>query len=259
MARLADDLSEAEANALGALFVQLKSFKPAGWSIVQGDRELVIRPYDRGLGKFGVTIFRSRFRIAFFSPSLNHWDGDSHFDFTEDCAGPMLKWAQTKFETERARLVSVEISILGPDDHSKLADVLPDVFDYPVRDTLVSEFLDDPRHHMAVATRDGRVVGIASAVHYIHPDKDAELLINEVSVSSTHRRAGIGKALVRALLNLARDLRCREAWVLAEGDNTAAIRLYESLGGAQPSKSPAMFSFVVDPNSQESDPARPEF
>ena len=93
--------------------------------------------------------------------------------------------------------------------------------------------------------------GFASAVHYVHPDKDAELWINEVGVAPGHRRVGLGKELLQALFRLGRDLGCREAWVLTERDNNAAKRLYESLGGVEPPIETVMFSFVLDPEGDE--------
>jgi len=144
-----------------------------------------------------------------------------------------------------------QITILGPGDQATLRDVLPEVFDLPLRGDLVREFLGDPRHHLAVAVDQGHVVGFASAVHYIHPDKDAELWINEVGVAPGHRRVGLGKELLRALFRLGRDLGCREAWVLTERDNNAAQRLYESLGGVEPPVETVMFSFVLDPEGDE--------
>jgi GNAT superfamily N-acetyltransferase len=73
------------------------------------------------------------------------------------------------------------------------------------------------------------MVGFASAVDYIHPDKSQDLWINEVSVS--HRKRGLAKQILGALLEVGRQLGCREAWVLTDRPNSAAMRLYESLGG----------------------------
>jgi hypothetical protein len=84
---------------------------------------------------------------------------------------------------------------------------------------------------MAAAIDAQTLVGFASAVHYVHPDKPPELWINEVSVAATHRRRGIGKQLLRALFAAAEDLGCGEAWVLADPDNLEAARLYGSAGG----------------------------
>jgi aminoglycoside 6'-N-acetyltransferase I len=108
-----------------------------------------------------------------------------------------------------------------------------DVFDNAVDARLLREFLDDPRHHIAVAIFDGQVVGMATAVHYVHPDKPQELWINEVGVGTAFRGRGIGGALLAALKARGRELGCTEAWVLTEPGNLAARRLYAGAGGSE--------------------------
>ena len=93
---------------------------------------------------------------------------------------------------------------------------------------LAKEFLADPRHHLVVAIDDGEIVGFVSGVHYVHPDKPAELFINEVGVAATHQREGIATKLLDELLGKGRTLGCREAWVATEPDNQAARRLAAS-------------------------------
>src|SRR5215467_14587873 len=140
----------------------------------------------------------------------------------------------------------MEIRLLRGSDAAVLDRVAPGVFDDPLDPAATREFLDDPRHHIAVATDAGVVVGFVSAVHYAHPDKPApELWINEVSVAATHQGRGIGKALMAAVLDLARTLRCREAWVLTDRDNERAMRLYASAGGVA-THDHVMFSFRTD-------------
>jgi len=112
----------------------------------------------------------------------------------------------------------IEIKILRPGDDLILANVAPQLFDNPIDPALAKEFLADSRHHIAVALDPSidaspatspepssvasldtfLVVGFASGVHYLHPDKPPELWINEVAVSPTHRRRGLGKTLLRA-------------------------------------------------------------
>ena len=118
-------------------------------------------------------------------------------------------------------------------DVSLLLNADADVFDEEVNPKLASQFLADPRHHMAAALLDGTIVGMASAVHYIHPDKPAELWINEVGVAGRCRRLGIARRLMQALFDHARALGCAEAWVATELDNTAARELYRSSCGAE--------------------------
>jgi ribosomal protein S18 acetylase RimI-like enzyme len=140
-----------------------------------------------------------------------------------------------------------EIRVLGPDDEAVLTRVAPGVFDHDVDPALSAEFLRDPRHHLAVALESGTVVGFASGVHYVHPDKPAELWINEVGVAPTHQRQGLGRKLLQALFARGRELGCREAWVLTSPANGAAVRLYEAVGGVDMVDPPVMFTFRLSP------------
>jgi ribosomal protein S18 acetylase RimI-like enzyme len=125
------------------------------------------------------------------------------------------------------------IKILQPGDDHVLMNVAEGVFDLPVDANLTKEFLEDPRHHIAVAVDDGVVVAFASGVHYIHPDKPPELWVNEVSVASTHQRRGLGKAVLRALLEVGKSHNCTAAWVLTHRSNPAAMAFYSSIGGIE--------------------------
>jgi GNAT superfamily N-acetyltransferase len=125
------------------------------------------------------------------------------------------------------------IEILGPGDDHILQNVATNVFDNPINAAWTKEFLEDFRHHIAVAIDEKLVVGFASAVHYIHPDKPAELWINEVAVALTHRGLGLGKAIIRALFEVGKVHNCVTAWVLTNRDNAEAMALYSSMGGIQ--------------------------
>jgi ribosomal protein S18 acetylase RimI-like enzyme len=138
-----------------------------------------------------------------------------------------------------------EVRILHPHELALLDTVAPDVFDNDIDPGWAAEFLADARHHLAVAVDAGRVVGMASGVHYVHPDKPPELWINEVGVASTHQRQGIGTRLVSALLEHARVIGCREAWVLTDADNESAQRMYRAAGGRPEAKQPVMFTFQL--------------
>lgn len=141
--------------------------------------------------------------------------------------------------------MTIEFRVLGAGDQAVLARVTPGVFDHDLVPALSAEFLKDPRHHLAVAVEAGAVVGFASGVHYIHPDKPAELWVNEVGVSPAHQRQGLGRKLLQTLFAHAATLGCREAWVLTSPANKAAIRLYESAGGTDLEDPPVMFTFKL--------------
>jgi aminoglycoside 6'-N-acetyltransferase I len=129
--------------------------------------------------------------------------------------------------------MATTIKVLQAGDDHVLMNVAPGVFDNPVDAKLTKEFLEDPRHHIAVAIDNGMVVGFASGVHYVHPDKPPELWINEVSVVPTHQRRGLGKAVLRALFEEGKSHNCTAAWVLTHRGNPEAIALYSSVGGIE--------------------------
>jgi ribosomal protein S18 acetylase RimI-like enzyme len=129
--------------------------------------------------------------------------------------------------------MTLEVRLLAAGDEAVLSRIAPEVFDNAIDPALASEFLADPRHHIAVAIDDGVVVGFASGIHYVHPDKPPELFVNEVGVAPTHHGRGLGKAVMAALLEAARANRCVVAWVLTDRSNTAANALYRAAGGRE--------------------------
>ena len=141
----------------------------------------------------------------------------------------------------------VEIRLLNHHDLRLLQRIATGIFDKPIDASRTAEFLADPRHHLVAAMDNDQIVGFVSGVDYIHPDKPRELWINEVAVAPSHQGQGIGKQLLRAMLDLARDLGCHEAWVLTDRQNSRAIRLYGSMPGAQPPSDQAMFTFKIEP------------
>jgi ribosomal protein S18 acetylase RimI-like enzyme len=139
--------------------------------------------------------------------------------------------------------VTIEIHTLQARDASVLDQVADDVFDCPVDPVWSAEFLADPRHHLVVAIDDGIVVGMASGVHYVHPDKPPQLFINEIGVASSHQGRGIGRRVLDALLERGRALGCSEAWVLTDESNSIARKLYAGAGGEIDSEPAIMYTF----------------
>jgi GNAT superfamily N-acetyltransferase len=144
-------------------------------------------------------------------------------------------------------MAEYQIKVLQRGDEHILANAAPGVFDNAIDSNLAKEFLEDRRHHIAVAIDNGIVVGFASAIHYINPDKPPELWINEVGIAPTHRGRGLGKAVLLALFQLGREHHCAAAWVLTDRGNRDAMALYASVGGAEmdsaPGKATVGYSF----------------
>ena len=147
--------------------------------------------------------------------------------------------------------MTVVIRVLAPNEAPVLDHVAPDVFDHPIDPRWCGEFFADPRHHLAVALDGDLVVGMASGVHYVHPDKAPELWINEVGVSDRYRGQGVGRQLVQTLVAHGASLGCREAWVLTSPDNDAAQRMYRAAGAIPHEEPSIMFTYRMGDTPRE--------
>jgi GNAT superfamily N-acetyltransferase len=139
--------------------------------------------------------------------------------------------------------LNVDIRLATSDDSASLLAADAELFDYPVDPECTAEFLADPRHHIALAMCGCRVVGFASAIHYLHPDKAPHLFINEVAVLAEFRNQGIARGMVKLLCEHGRTLGCTEAWVATEPGNAAAHRTYSAAGGQAVEEKFVMFNF----------------
>lgn len=142
--------------------------------------------------------------------------------------------------------MDINVRVLGPSDLGILDSIMEDVFDGPINPQWAAEFLADSRHHLAVAIAGGAVVGMASAVHYIHPDKPPELWVNEVGVAQSFQNQGVGRRLLRALFARGVEVGCSKGWVGTEVGNSAARRLYRAVGGVEDADPFLLVSFSLD-------------
>jgi ribosomal protein S18 acetylase RimI-like enzyme len=114
----------------------------------------------------------------------------------------------------------------------------PELFDNPPRPDATATFLARDGHHLLMAFDDeaatgAPAVGFVSGVETTHPDKGTEMFLYELSVDERARNRGVGRALVSALAELARESGCYGMWVLTDDDNPAGVRAYEAAGGQQ--------------------------
>ncbi|MEL6522806.1 MAG: GNAT family N-acetyltransferase [Pseudomonadota bacterium] len=136
----------------------------------------------------------------------------------------------------------ITIHVPGPEDTDLFNNVADGVFDGPVRADQLQAFLNSESHVIVLARAGGVVVGFASAVIYLHPDKPPQLWINEVGTAPTWHRQGIASKVVQTMIELARARGWQEPFVLTDDDNAAARALYAKLGGTESTRI-VMFSW----------------
>lgn len=149
------------------------------------------------------------------------------------------------------------VRLLGPEDAERLCAADPDTFDAPVQPALAAAFLhQQDTHAIAAALHGERVVGMATGVFYLHPDKPLSLFIAEVGVADAYLRQGLGRRLVDCLLTEGRRRGCAEAWVATEVDNAPARALYAAAGGELAPERFVVYAWPLGEDS-ESDESAP--
>jgi ribosomal protein S18 acetylase RimI-like enzyme len=123
---------------------------------------------------------------------------------------------------------AMRIVRLGPGDENVVLEAA-ELFDAPPTEAATTRFLASEGHHLLLAL-DERPVGFVSGVEMTHPDKGTEMFLYELSVHPKHRNRGVGRALVGALAELARDSGCYGMWVLTDSDNAPALAAYRAAG-----------------------------
>ena len=131
----------------------------------------------------------------------------------------------------------IEIVVITPQNASILDVVADGVFDEPVQPELVEGFLASGLNLLVVGVdatvEPPTVVAQCSGVIHHRPDRPTELYLSELGTALSHRRRGIARRLVTAMLDLGRDHGCRGAWLVTEPENEPARRLYEGMGNVE--------------------------
>jgi ribosomal protein S18 acetylase RimI-like enzyme len=143
--------------------------------------------------------------------------------------------------------MSAEIVLLADETAPLLSRVAEGVFDRPIDPAQLKAFLADPRHLMLLAVVSGEVVGMASGIELLHPDKKPQLFVNEIGVAPAHQRRGIGRRLVAGLIGAARARGCASAWLGTAADNAAGRALFAASGAASPPEPFLLYEWGFDP------------
>jgi len=115
----------------------------------------------------------------------------------------------------------------SPDDVFAAAHL----FDAPPQPDATARFLAQDHSHLLIAYVGDQPAGFVSGVETTHPDKGTEMFLYELGVAEPYRRRGIGRALIRRLGALGRELGCYGMWVLVDTGNDVALATYRSAGG----------------------------
>lgn len=121
---------------------------------------------------------------------------------------------------DAATLVALFAAVL-PDSPTALVDQL----DEP------EAFLRDPASFVLGAYLGDTPAGLAWGLQMRAPSGRLTTYVHELDVHEQSRRRGIGSALIRAAMTVARHRGSTKFWLSTGGHNQTAQALYDSLGG----------------------------
>ena len=110
-------------------------------------------------------------------------------------------------------------------------DALQAVHGYPSTRQSAELFQADSNCYHFVAEEGGRAVGSCYGYALRYPYRaEPQFLLYELDVLESHRSRGIGQALIRAFIDVAREAGACEAWVITNASNAPAMRAYQACG-----------------------------
>ena len=111
-------------------------------------------------------------------------------------------------------------------------------------------FLAEPAAIAFVATSDADIAGWTWGYRQIRPDGRDQVLLYEIETAIKWRRRGVGTALLRAVLDLARDEGFARVWLCTNESNEAAMALYPAEGGKRFQEDDVVFRWDLRSNRQ---------
>lgn len=100
--------------------------------------------------------------------------------------------------------------------------------------TALRQFLSHDDNVLLVAYDADEIVGLLLATKIYMPYKNSHwMYVDELDTRPSHRRQGVARALMEHLFTVTKEMGMNEVWLGTEHNNTAAQKLYESLGPAE--------------------------
>lgn len=136
---------------------------------------------------------------------------------------------------------------LEPGDEATLEALVRDRKERHLDPTAAASLLARSDIAVFAAFLDGWPVGFALTYFLPRIDRSQEMVyLHELDVAPQARRRGLGRGLVEAVRDLARDRGAMEAWVITEADNDAAAATYRSAGFAKEGETAVVFGWTAD-------------
>ncbi|MCI4336430.1 MAG: GNAT family N-acetyltransferase [Thermoplasmata archaeon] len=118
------------------------------------------------------------------------------------------------------------------------------LFDEPPDPTAIRDYLDDDRNVFYLAFEVGRPVGFlrGSGLGQLKSTR-RQMFLYEIAVDPPHRRQGVARLLIEALLQYCRARGFEEVFVFTDPSNDPAVGLYRTTGAVTETPADRMFVY----------------
>jgi ribosomal protein S18 acetylase RimI-like enzyme len=101
-------------------------------------------------------------------------------------------------------------------------------------------YLENPATLTFVATDADEITGWCWGYHLARPDGRSMLYVHQLEVAESHRRQGIGRALLTEFMTAGRSAGATKMFLTTGAGNSAARALYDSPGGGLATQGPTV-------------------
>ena len=124
----------------------------------------------------------------------------------------------------------MEILKLTEDTRQYLPQLI-NVRELAIEEDKVEKFISNPQNIAYFAIDNGKVIGFVWGYMLDRLDSNPMIYIHSVDVVEAYRRRGVAKTILNKFLNLAKENKCRNTFLITDTDNFPANKLYTSLKG----------------------------
>jgi len=108
-------------------------------------------------------------------------------------------------------------------------------------------FVENKNNYLLIAENEGIPYGFLTAYTLPRLDElNPEIFLYEIEVNVNYQRQGVGTLLIQKLLEIAKEIKAKEIFVLTNANNMAAMKLYQSTGGIRENSDDVMFVYFLN-------------
>ena len=142
--------------------------------------------------------------------------------------------------------MNLTIARLGPEDAARAQANCALFWNMNDASANLAAYLADPNCILLVAEVDGEPAGqIVGHILKRWDSKSPMLFLFSIDVVESHRRKGLARGLIKEFLRIGGEAGCGTSFVFANESNSAAMEMYQALGGIRANPDDVMFEWKL--------------